>query len=313
MSQKIITIFGATGNQGGSTANAIFNDSSLASKYKVRAITRDPSKPAAKALASKGAELAQADIDNIESVKAAVSGAYGVFAVTNYWETQDKQREIQQGKNVVDACKAEGVKHLIWSTLPHVGKLTNGELSKVEHFESKAEVAEYAAQVKGEMLVSYFMPGYFMQNLTKQFKPDDSGVLTLTLPWNAQNTWVPLLDIQKDTGLFTVGLLEAGSAADGAYVHGVSEWYHPQGFVDELAKVTGKDLKFAEEPASVESIAKIGNKIAEELQENMLLIRDWSYYGKGTEKEQAESDKFLVPGSKKTTWKDFAEKNQWPF
>ena len=314
MSQKIITVFGATGNQGGSTASAIFNNPDLSSKYKVRAITRDPSKPTSQALASKGAELAQADVNDSESVKAAVRGAYGVFAVTDYWQTMSKPTETQQGKNIVDACKAEGVKHLIWSTLPHVGKMTNGELSKVEHFESKADVAEYAEEVKGDMLVSYFMPGYFMSNLTKQFKPDEkSGIPTLTLPWNAQNTWVPMLDIQRDTGLFTVGLLEAGAAADGVHVQGVSEWLHPQEFVDQLSKAQGKEVAFAEVPASVESIAKIGNKIAEELQENMLLIRDYSYYGKGTEKKQTESDKFLVPGSKKITFTEFAKNNKWSF
>src|ERR1700742_5198717 len=112
MSQKLITVFGATGNQGGSTASAIFNNSSLASKYKVRAITRDTSKPAAQALASKGAELAKADINDVESVKAAVSGSYGVFAVTNYWESMSKETEVTQGKNIVDACKSAGVTHL---------------------------------------------------------------------------------------------------------------------------------------------------------------------------------------------------------
>ena len=142
----------------------MFNNSSLASKYKVRAITRDPSKPAAQALASKGAELTQADINDAESVKAAVRASYGVFAVTNYWESMSKSTEFQQGKYIVDACKAEGVKHLVWSTLPHVGKLTDGELAKVEHFESKAEMAEYAEQVKGDMMVSYLMPGYFISN-----------------------------------------------------------------------------------------------------------------------------------------------------
>ena len=246
MSQKIITVFGATGNQGGSTASAIFNNADLNSKYKVRAITRDPSKPAAQALASKGAELAQADINDAESVKAAISGSYGVFAVTDYWQSMNKDIETKQGKNIVDACKAAGVKHLIWSTLPHVGKLTNGELTKVEHFESKADVAEYAEQVKGDMLVSYYMPGYFMSNLTQQFKPDEQGgAFTLSLPWNAQNTWVPMHDIRKDTGLFTVGLLEAGSAANGVHVQGSSEWMHPQEVVDQLSQITGKEIKFS--------------------------------------------------------------------
>lgn len=311
---QVITIFGITGNQGGSTASAIFNNPSLASKYKVRGISRDTTKPAAQALIAKGAELTQADTNDAESVKAAVAGSYGVFAVTNYWESQSKEIETKQGKNIVDACKAAGVKHLVWSTLPHVGKLTNGELKKVEHFESKADVAEYAEKVKGDMLVSYFMPGYFMSNLTKQFKPDEStGALTLSLPWNPQSTWVPMLDIQRDTGLFTMGLFEAGKAADGVYVQGVSEWMHPQDFVDALSKIKGKDIKFAEQPASVESIAKIGNKVAEEIQENMILIRDWSYFGKGAEKKQTESDKFFLQGAKKQTFQEFAEQNKWPF
>lgn len=167
MAQKVITVFGATGNQGGSTASAIFNSPELSAKYKVRAITRDPTKPAAQALASKGAELAKADLNDIDSVRSAIAGSYGVFAVTNYWETMSKTVEYQQGKNIVDACKGEGIKHLIWSSLPNVTKLTNGELSKVEHFDSKAEVAEYAEQTKGDMLVSYFMPGFFMSNLTR--------------------------------------------------------------------------------------------------------------------------------------------------
>ncbi|KAK5269449.1 hypothetical protein LTR99_006883 [Exophiala xenobiotica] len=314
MTQKVITVFGATGNQGGSTASVIFSSPDLSAKYKVRAITRDPSKPAAQALASKGTELAKADLDDLESVRSAIAGSYGVFAVTNYWEKASKSAEIQQGKNIVDACKEEGVKHLVWSCLPNVTKLTDGELSKVEHFDSKAEVAEYAEQVKGDdMIVSYFMPGFFMSNLTQQFQPDKegTGVVTLSQPWNPTETWVPMLDIQRDTGLFTAGLFEAGSKANGVFVQGVSEWVHPKDITDQLSQITGREVKFVEKPASVESAAQLGNKIAEELTQNMILIRDYSYFGKGSEKKQGESDEFLLPGAKRNTWKAFAQNIQW--
>lgn len=312
MAEKIITVFGATGNQGGSTLSAILNNPSLASKYKIRAITRDPSKPAAQALASKGAELAKADLNDIASVESAIAGSYGVFAVTNYWETTSKSGEFQQGKNIVDACKEQGIKHLVWSCLPNVTKITNGHLSKVEHFDSKAEVAEYAKQVKGDMIVSYFMPAYFMSNLTTQIQPDpDTGIATLSLPWNPTDTWVPMIDIQKDTGLYTAGLFEAGQDANGVYVQGVSEWVHPQQITDTLAQISGQEVRFVEQPASVEAAAQLGNRIAEELTQNMILIRDYSYFGKGTEKKQAESDKFLLSGARKSSWKEFAEKVDW--
>ncbi|EXJ87924.1 hypothetical protein A1O1_04851 [Capronia coronata CBS 617.96] len=312
MSKKIITVFGATGNQGGSTVSAILNNPSLSSKYKIRAITRDPSKPGARALASKGAELAKADLNDIGSVKSAIAGSYGVFAVTNYWETTSKSGEFQQGKNIVDACKDQGIKHLVWSSLPNVTKMTSGHLTKVEHFDSKAGVAEYAEQVKGDLIVSYFMPAYFMSNLPGQIRVDpETGFPTLSMPWNPTTTWLPMIDIRSDTGLYTAGLFEAGSEANGVHVQGVSEWVHPQQITDILCQITGDEVCFVEEPASIEDAARMGNRIAEELTQNMILIRDYSYFGKGTDKKQAESDRFLVPAAKKSTWKDFAEKVQW--
>jgi uncharacterized protein YbjT (DUF2867 family) len=53
---KIFTVFGATGNQGGSVARAIMGHPELSKIYKIRAITRDTSKPAAKAFVEKGQE-----------------------------------------------------------------------------------------------------------------------------------------------------------------------------------------------------------------------------------------------------------------
>jgi uncharacterized protein YbjT (DUF2867 family) len=54
---KLITVFGATGNQGGSVIRAIQADPELSKEFKIRGVTRDPSKPAAKDLAAKGVEL----------------------------------------------------------------------------------------------------------------------------------------------------------------------------------------------------------------------------------------------------------------
>jgi uncharacterized protein YbjT (DUF2867 family) len=55
---KLITVFGATGNQGGSVIKHILDDAQLSSEFKIRGITRNVNKPAAKALADKGVELA---------------------------------------------------------------------------------------------------------------------------------------------------------------------------------------------------------------------------------------------------------------
>lgn len=57
MSKKIITVFGATGAQGGSVVNIFLNDPKLKAEWAVRGVTRDTTKDSSKALASKGVEV----------------------------------------------------------------------------------------------------------------------------------------------------------------------------------------------------------------------------------------------------------------
>ena len=103
--KKILVVFGATGNQGGSVVNSILSDSNTAKEFKIRGITRDPSKPNAKALEAKGVETVAADTNDKSSLLAAFKGAYAVFAVTNYWEKMDAELEVRQGKDIADAAK----------------------------------------------------------------------------------------------------------------------------------------------------------------------------------------------------------------
>jgi uncharacterized protein YbjT (DUF2867 family) len=54
---KLLTVFGATGNQGGSVIKTVLEHPSLSKTYRIRAITRDASKPAAVALKEQGVEV----------------------------------------------------------------------------------------------------------------------------------------------------------------------------------------------------------------------------------------------------------------
>ncbi|KAJ8125414.1 hypothetical protein O1611_g8225 [Lasiodiplodia mahajangana] len=120
--KKIITVFGATGNQGGSVVKHFLNDPQLKSTWAVRGITRDVSKESAKKLISQGAEVVAADLNDKASLIKAIQGSDTVFAVTNYWEKLDMKLEEQQGRNIADAAKETGVKHLIWSSLLDIEK-----------------------------------------------------------------------------------------------------------------------------------------------------------------------------------------------
>ncbi|CEL10059.1 hypothetical protein ASPCAL13186 [Aspergillus calidoustus] len=143
MPKKILTVFGATGNQGGSVARAILSDPSTAAEFHVRAVSRDPSKAASIALAQLGAELVQADLDDKSSLWPVLKDAYAVYLVTNMAEHMEPARETRQGMNVADVCKETGVKHLVWSSLPYISKISNGKYTAAAHFDGKALVDEH--------------------------------------------------------------------------------------------------------------------------------------------------------------------------
>jgi len=166
--KKIIAVVGSTGQQGGGLCHAILDDPD--GGFACRAITRDPSKDKAQALAEKGAEVVRADLDDVESLKQAFAGAYGVYAVTNFWEHFSAEKEKAQAKNIADAAKAAGVKHVIWSTLEDTRKLMAPddkrmpflqEKYRVPHFDGKAEADDYFAGLP----VTYLVTSFYWDNL----------------------------------------------------------------------------------------------------------------------------------------------------
>jgi len=147
-----ILVSGATGQQGGAVARHL-----LAAGWAVRALTRDPAKPAAQALAARGATVVRGDLNDRASVERAVAGASGVFSVQNYYEAGGAEGEIRQGVALADAAKAAGVRHLVYSSVGSADRRTG-----IPHFESKARIEEH---VRG-LGVPYTIlrPVFFMDN-----------------------------------------------------------------------------------------------------------------------------------------------------
>ena len=114
--RKIIAVVGATGAQGGGLVRAIAAHPD--GGFTARAITRDPSSDAAKALAAlPNVEVVQADSDDQASLERAFAGCHGVFAVTFFWVDFSPEHEMAQARNMAAAAKAAGVHHVVWSTL----------------------------------------------------------------------------------------------------------------------------------------------------------------------------------------------------
>jgi uncharacterized protein YbjT (DUF2867 family) len=68
------------------------------------------------------------NIDSFDECVTAFKDAYGVFAMTNYWEC-GAEKEYQQGINMVNAARQQNVQHFIWSSLPDTVAVSNGQLN----------------------------------------------------------------------------------------------------------------------------------------------------------------------------------------
>ncbi|XP_050630342.1 nmrA-like family domain-containing protein 1 isoform X3 [Macaca thibetana thibetana] len=135
------------GAQGGSVARTLLEDGT----FKVRVVTRNPGKKAAKELRLQGAEVVKGDQDD-------------------------------QGKLLADLAKRLGLHYVVYSGLQNIKKLTAGRLTAA-HFDGKGEVEEYFRDI-GVPMTSVRLPCYF-ENFLSHFLPQkapDGKSYLLSLP-----------------------------------------------------------------------------------------------------------------------------------
>ncbi|KAF7556401.1 hypothetical protein G7Z17_g1454 [Cylindrodendrum hubeiense] len=302
MSSKLITVFGATGNQGGSVIKAILNDPTLSQEYKIRAVTRDVSKPSAQALAAKGVEVVAADLSSAASIATAIAGAHTVFLVTNFWESLSGDVEITQGKAVTDASKAAGVQHLVFSSLINVTEASEGKLTNINHFDSKAKVEEYIRN--SGVPASFVLPGLFMSNLFEWIKKNEDGGYTLALPISPENGQIPLLDAGRDVGKFVAASIANYPKTLGSRIYAATDYYTPSQVAAAFSEVIEKPAVAVQIPDELfKSFMPPGQE--QELLENMKLLEDPGYYAGADLKESVS-----LLREKPITWKAFAEENK---
>ncbi len=273
---KVIAVVGSTGAQGGSLARAILADP--AGGFACRAITRDPNKDKARALAAKGAEVVQADLDDGESLRKAFGGAYGAFCVTNFWEHFSAEKEKAQARNLADAAKASGLKHVIWSTLEDTRKLMAPgdkrmpmlqEKYRVPHFDAKAEADAFFAGLPVTCLVtSFYWDNIYAFGLAP--KKGDDGVYGWTFPMGDKR----LAGIAvEDIGKVAYGIFKAGQQHIGKTVGITAENLTMDQISEKLARGLGVRVKYtAVEPDAYRGFGFPG---ADELGNMFQVYRDF--------------------------------------
>jgi uncharacterized protein YbjT (DUF2867 family) len=189
-SKKIIAVVGATGAQGGGLVRAIAADPN--SPFTARAITRDPNSDNARELAALGAEVVAGDIDDVDSLRRAFDGAYGVYCVTFFWGHFSPETELAQARNMATAARDAGVQHVIWSTLEDTRNLvplsddrmpTLQGKYKVPHFDAKGEAD--AIFTEAGVPVTFLLTSFYWENFIGfGMGPTRGadGALSITLP-----------------------------------------------------------------------------------------------------------------------------------
>jgi uncharacterized protein YbjT (DUF2867 family) len=247
--KKIIAILGATGAQGGGLARTILNDKS--GEFSVRALTRNVNSDKAKALANMGAEVVAADLDNLDSLKKAFSGAYGVFGVTNFWEHFSPEKEMEQAKAIAKASKEANVKHVIWSSLDDTRKWiplsdnrmpTLQEKYKVPHFDAKGESNKFFTEsgVPTTILNTVFYWENFIY-FGQGPKKGPEGKLTLALPLADKK--MPSIAVE-DIGKCAYAIFKEGNKYIGKTVGIAGEHLTGKQFAEAFSKALGQKVVY---------------------------------------------------------------------
>jgi len=293
--------------QGGSVIKALAESDK---PYRIRGLTRDPSKPAALKLKAQGAELFSVSIsvENADMVHKAFEGANIVFMMTNFWEHTDKQREIDEGILMVDAAKAVKVNLLIWSGLMSVSEISGGKYSHVDHFDGKAAVTVYGRK-SGVPFVDV-QAGMYANNIVTHFVPQKQadGSYEVALPIH-RDVNLPIIDMESDYGLFVREAIESAVFNAGSEILTCGESISMGDMVKQLAEITGKKMSYRQisnEDYWTSLGSMMPDRIKQEFVDQFLYVNEFGYY----------NGKSVIPSQqhlarKPRTWADFVKGTDW--
>ncbi len=269
--QKIVAVIGATGSQGGGLARAILDDPS--GEFALRAITRNPDSEAAKALAARGAEIVQADLDDESTMDKAFAGAYGAFVVTAFWEYFSAEKELQHARTAAEAARNAGLEHVVWSTLPdtrlHVPVEDKripliGEY-QVPHFDAKGEADRFFTDAG--VPTTFLSTTFYFEAFSTNFKPvrGEDGVLVLSLPMADRK----LAGVaSEDIGRTAFGILKRGKELVGETVSLAGESLTGAQYAEKFTKALGEKVVY--QPVDPEAVRSSGAPAADEFANTFL-------------------------------------------
>ena len=277
--KKVIAVVGATGAQGGGLVRAIVNDPT--SGFVARALTRDVNSDKAKALTKLGVEVAAADLDDLESLKRAFVGAYGVFCLTNFWGHFSPEKEYAQAKAQAIATKQVGIRQVIWSTLEDTRRwvpLSDNRMPtlmgtyKVPHFDAKGEADQEFTRLGVPttfLLTSFYWDNLIFFGMGPKKGPD--GTLLFTLPMGDKK--LPGM-AAEDIGKCALGIFKKGKEYIGKTVGIAGEHLTGSQMAAAMTNAFGQPVRYNE--VSPEAYRALGFPGADDIGNMFQFKRDFN-------------------------------------
>lgn len=225
-SARLVLVTGATGKQGGSVVRHLHQKG-----FRIRALTRDPDKPEARALVGPGIEVMRGDLQQPDTLSRALDGVYGVYSVQNSLEGPES--EMRQGFALIEAAQRSRVSHFVQSSVAGVDQQTG-----IPHFESKARIEE-RLRASG-IPFTIFRPVFFMENLLALHEAAASGYVSLPL---SPETKLQMISV-GDIGAFVSLAFEHSGKWQGVAMDLAGDDVSMTELARGLSRVVGRDVAF---------------------------------------------------------------------
>ncbi|GKT57923.1 NmrA-like family protein [Colletotrichum tofieldiae] len=298
--KKTLVVLGATGNQGGSVVRTFLSDPSLMTEWHVRGLTRNTSSIPAIELSRLGAEMVSASLDSVTELKAAFENATAIFAVTDFWSAIETDRiakrvrdeginlavatqELEEawGRNLAQAAaEAQSLERFIFSSLPPVFELSQGNLKHVHHFDGKANIVKHIQQEHPalwaktpQILVGFYNSNilhgsYFGPTFNRETgKPEFEGPVDV-------DTSIPFIDPVVSTGPFVKVLLL--NEPVGTILGAFDEMKSLRDCIEVLDELTGQRFVYVQK--TVDELAAV-SPLGREAPESWLWLTEYGLFG----------------------------------
>jgi len=273
-SRRVVAVFGSTGQQGG----AVFRALSNSNEFRVRAITRDPQSAAAKKLLANdkadNVEVVAGDLYDNQSLQNALSGVWGAFVLTHFFDPQVKDFDEEKlVKNIADQALKAGVKFFVYSSLPDASTLSGGR-HEVPHFTKKNKAEQYIRALPFIDGVVFPYAGSFASNFLTMASPKKNATDGVYEFYNVirNDVALPIVDLEEEYSSTVLEIFLHPKKYTGQSIFTGNYLTLPQ-WAEAFTKAIGKPARYIQLPSEA------GKAFGEALNQTFQYFNNFGYYG----------------------------------